>query len=315
MKRQAAITGPTPPMVLWTLLVDCPLRDLTRSPAATAASVQLRGLREWSRARSEGRIRNGICLHENCDSGAGNNTQQIQAEWLGFPEAEPFAVFGGQERVTEICGRCPANVASENGGVAGCWGVIPFASPDGEKETTELRLGTGQRLVVADLPTWFDRVLGNGNTRAEFRNLFPESSPAWYGIWIGEEWNRVQVEWMAGFLESNQSELPTRELHQFAAAAVSAHIHKLRLCYDRVPAGCADTVDWHLQPHCGRCGWLHNSRQPCPCCGETRAPMPEQRKKVMGLRPWLRMAQLYGPEASSRIVEEFQQTRGNHEPD
>lgn len=307
MKRQAAITGPTPPMIQWTLMVDCTVRDLTKMPPAIAASRQLRGLLEWSRAKSERRIRNGICLHENCDSKSESESGKMPNEWMGFPEAEPFTVFGGQLRVLETCGNCPANVCGND--VAGCWGVIPFAGPDWDcDQVKELHLGTGQRLAVTDLPGWFERLLERNDLKTRFNDLFPVTSPRWYGIWIGSEWSPEQVDWMAEFLESNRAEIPTEEISRLAAATVAAREHRLRICFDRMAAGNSDSVAWTLQLHCGRCGWPQNTRSHCACCGEHRAPMPEQRKKVMGLRPWLRLDQLYGPDEAARIVEDYQQS-------
>ncbi len=314
MKRRAAILGATPAMVRWTVLRDCPMRDLDAVPQVGAAARQLGALVEWSRARSENRIHNGICWHENCD--VPHPQTDANAEWMGFPESEVFATFGGRAAVETECAACPVNSLAGSGEIAGCHGVIPFSGfqcgLDGNAAPTTLRLGTGRTLLVADLAAWFETAVQSDDV-AGFERTFLQTKPRWFGMWSDVRWSLAQREWAAGFFRRKKELLPQGPLGQFAVAVQQAHTGDWQIELQLLPPGFSDGQTWTLQSHCGRCGQTRKDGRNCPTCGEHRAPMPALRKKVLGLRPWLRLADVMGRAAALAGVEAYRKWRADFE--
>jgi len=64
MKRTAAILGPTPPFLRWTIALPCPLRDLEAKTSLPDVTFrQLRSLRALSVGETQSRVKEGFCLH------------------------------------------------------------------------------------------------------------------------------------------------------------------------------------------------------------------------------------------------------------
>jgi hypothetical protein len=115
--------------------------------------------------------------------------------------------------------------------------------------------------------------------------------------------------WASSFFSRISDRLPTIELRHFADAVQRASTADLPICFHSVPPGFSDGQTWTLKSHCGRCAQVRQGRGVCGCCDEYRAPMPEQRKKVLGLRPWLRLTDLLGNAAAASGVSSYRKHR------
>lgn len=307
-------------MVRWTLLQNCALRRPTGGLPAESAARQLAGLVEASRIGAEGRVFEGLAWHSDCEL-----TATEPGDCLAFPAAEPAADFGGAAEVAKHCHACPANLSPYPAGVAGCWGFVSFRTPafDSSREVIEtgadetgdpwlrnrLKLGTGQFVEVPDLVGWFQRQLELQGAASGFVALFGEAKPAWYALWIGAAWNPAQTVWLKDFLVRAGDGIPGRQMAHLSRAVAASCASGLQLCFERVPSGTSDGSTWSIGPHCGGCGWERAGRLPCMCCGESRAALPERRRRVMGLRPWLRLVSLVGQQKAVESLARYREFR------
>ncbi|MEM7783683.1 MAG: hypothetical protein AAF623_10045, partial [Planctomycetota bacterium] len=123
MKRKAAILGPTPQFVRWTLVKSCEYRDLDSHNLPYAAFRQLRSLRELSIAKSAGREIDGICIHSD------SSLDQFETA-MGFFAEEIFEIYGDENEIERHCFDCKANTDLADKIWAGCFGWVS-ASPFG----------------------------------------------------------------------------------------------------------------------------------------------------------------------------------------
>lgn len=224
MKRSVAIHGSTPPFVRWTIRFACPLRTLDSENLADQTFRQLRGLRELSIGREQGRLFEGVCIHPDARS-----TETKLAR--GFVDREVLDAFGDAEVVDSCCQSCPANAMNEHrpGVWAGCYGLIPEQHEfdfetilRGQKKVTEPtqtgqmgeRAGDHGREVVPAkeerqpgivelLEEAFDQLCETDDAFFDVAaGLFPVTRPRWYGFW------------QSGKLESGQVKLLIRLLDQ-----------------------------------------------------------------------------------------------------
>jgi hypothetical protein len=105
----------TPPFVRWTLALGCALREHDDYFDPERTERLLRGVRCYSDALAEGRVRSGIVCQ-----------REAEGDWLGFDVAAVLAPFGGEEAIAAKCSDCPANAfrRTEPLALAGCAGLI-----------------------------------------------------------------------------------------------------------------------------------------------------------------------------------------------
>lgn len=166
-----------------------------------------------------------------------------------------------------------------------------------------LRLAGGESLAVLDATTWLEEVLADLRARESFERLFPPTQPPWSGLWIGSEWSREQCGWWVEWCELAVSRgLAGVELVRLGAAVKAALETGLRFVFERVPPGLADGQAWHWPAHCGRCGHIRAVKEVCRCCGEQRGAVAASQRRVMGLRPWLKLARLMPAEQLEQLA-------------
>jgi hypothetical protein len=98
----------------------------------------------------------------------------------------------------------------------------------------------------------------------------------------------------------------TRDSRQFLQAIRRCRRHELSLHVELVPAGFSDGLHWRLQPHCQVCKqtWL-DPLQSCLICGADGKYQNEIKLKVLGLRPYLKLAEMIGLAETKRILEQL----------
>lgn len=298
MKRSAAIIGPTPPFLRWTIALPCPFRDPEAKCLADAAFRELRSLRAIAVGEIEGRIVDGICVHP--DAAAGEIDQA-----KGFPIAEVYAAYGGEENAQAACDGCPANVpvcdSELSGGgrlsKAGCFGWLPFDvdGSDAGDSPGFMGLMESGKSGSGSIVELFESAL---NSIAE-PCPFPKTSPAWFGVWSQKKFLAPQLKFLAGVCDQVKSDsIAWRRL----AVAVRVSLeHGLDLRVDLTPSGFSDGTWWKIHSSCATCG-VSAPKTPCEVCGSSAAILRERKTKVLGLRPYLNLVSIVGEEATKRLI-------------
>ncbi|QEG21526.1 hypothetical protein [Mariniblastus fucicola] len=299
MKRSAAILGPTPPFLRWTIVVPCPFRDADAKNLTDAAFRELRSLRAVAVGELERRIVDGVCLHPDADSNR-------PGEALGFPVEEVYAAYGGKKEADAACLRCPANVpvaSSELDGEvefskAGCFGWLPFGNDDGASGFMALMEceGSGRETQGLSIVDQFEAAF----LSQEDSGLFPTTSPRWFGVWSQGKFTKQQLVWLDRVCQQIDS---ASIAWQRLARAVRVSIeHDLEFRVDLTPAGSSDGVCWHVESCCSCCG-ASDPEALCKVCGTKAAPLRARKTRVLGLRPYLKLVAIFGAEETKRLCE------------
>lgn len=297
MKRSAAILGPTPPFLRWTIALPCPFRDLEAKNLTNAVFRELRSLRAIAIGEVEGRIVDGICVHPDAAAG------EI-ADAKGFPVGEVYAAFGGKQHAETACFSCPANVAVFSGELdgevefskAGCFGWLPF----GEDETGSV----GFMRLMESGDCFSDQIVELFEAAFESKSdsgLFPKTTPAWFGVWSQKQFSAEQLrelDRVCGAVDSKS--LAWRRLAMAVRVSVE---HGLDLRVELTPSGLSDGKDWKIDSSCAACGVSEPESQ-CTVCGSEAAPLRERKTKVLGLRPYLNLVSIIGEDQTKRLIEE-----------
>ena len=303
MKRTAAIIGPTPPFLRWTIVVPCPFRDPDAKNATDAAFRELRSLRAIAVGEIEGRIVDGICLHPDA------SLDDVLAT-VGFPVDEVYAAFGGKEKSTSACQQCPANVpisTEELSGDAvfskgGCFGWLPFGEPQSDDSPGFMRLmecedPLDQReavSIVEQFESAMQSIVG--------RSPFPETSPSWYGVWSCQTFTAQRLSFLCQVCEKIQS--PSMAWRRLTRAVRVAAEHNLEFRCELSPPGNSDGRSWSTEGCCASCGFA-DPAMPCRGCGSKAAPLRARKMKVLGLRPYLKLVSIVGEAETTRLVKKF----------
>jgi len=290
MKRSAAILGPTPPFLSWTIVVPCQFRDPDAKNQTSAAFRELRSLRAVAVAEIEDRIVDGICVHP--DAAAGEIDQA-----KGFPVTEVYAAYGGKENAEAACRECSANVAvcdaelsgEANVSKAGCFGWLAFGSFDAGASGSPSFMGLMESgdCESGSIVDQFETALQSMSEA----NPFPTTSPAWFGVWSQKQFSEPQLT----FLERVCQRVDSKSiawLRLVRAIHVSLK-HGLDLRIDLTPVGFSDGFGWTIESCCATCG-VSNATMPCEVCGSKAAPIRERQTKVLGLRPYLNLVSIVG---------------------
>ena len=306
MKRNAAIIGPTPAFLRWAINLPCPLREIESDNLPSSTFRQLRSLSEWSTASREGRVMDGVAFHPDT---------RKEGALLGFPVDEIADAFGGTDFVQSSCGGCPANSLKDVEGCAGCFGIVKIV--DQAEIVQQVERAVSARELYSQLRQVFP--LG---AESEFEaESESRSSPAalWYGLWI----NRVITPAAAGVLLPLVENLRNRsaEWESFCISVQQCYAHNLELHVELYPRGVSDGRHWRLDPHCANCKALWNDEtlwndegdgrrgnqagKACQVCGKQWVERAEKKRKVLGIRPYMRLEHIFGNEKCEALRERY----------
>lgn len=243
----------TPEFLCWAIEWQCPLRELLPAHDPEKVERQLRAARAVADARAEGRVRDGLAVSAD---GA-----------LGFRIADALALYGGEARVGECCGACPANARAAHvvPSYAGCYGLLPLPEPREEFLARTLK---------------FPRA----------HELFPPTTWPWYGWWAQSPLGHPQIEYLQqtiGELARCAEFANHQALQELAAALATCKARQLTMSAQLFPSGAIQERWWLLDPHCGHCRapWKMNGNH-CAMCGQTQHPAAAKKRRVRGTRPY-----------------------------
>lgn len=299
MKRAAAILGATPPFIRWAIEAACPFLRL-ESPAAASRHPaqsrwrQLRGLKEASLGIAQGRTHAGFCF----------STQATAEKILGVRIEEVTAPLGGSQRVAQACRQCRANPNPLSNAWAPCTGLLPLSEPG---------------------PTWEETASRWQRERDELSRLIAElvhsgrlGEPlhgplTWSSIWRGPslEGHSLTVAHQTLTLLASQFSSATADYQELADALQQASANRLKVWIESVPAGWSDGQRWRLPAHCSGCGapWTRSAGGRCMECGAESSFQAERRLKVLGLRPFVQLAEVLGEPAARQLFLEYRSRR------
>ena len=252
----------TPEFLLWALEYRCPIRGEQDGTDPERTERQLRGAREVSDARREGRVFEGLAVDLP----------------NGFRVAEALAIYGGEEVVNSACQTCPANGCRGSSGSsasfvsssAGCYGwvVLPI-------DPTEFHAA-------------FDRVVPQAISGTGQR---------WYGMWLRSPLAPYQLAGIAEALQNVSIDEPRcrQGLAGLVTACGTALAHNLPLHIRAYPRGRVEGTWWRLVPHCPNCKapWqairirnatecVPKSAHICPTCEYVGHPAPTRNAALVG---------------------------------
>lgn len=309
MKRSAAILGPTPAFLSWTIVATCPFRDPEAKKPINAAFQELRSLRAVAVGEVQRRVVDGFCLHP--DSADFKNSDATGVS--GFPVDEVYAAFGGRENAAATCRVCPANVPVCSSELdhkvilskGGCFGWLPFGpSVDNANQFLKLlEVETNDQHDQRCVMKAFEDAVQSIDSPLPF----PKTSPGWFGVWNCQSFSKEQL----GFLDRVCSTVKHESIawKRLAFAIKQAYANNLKFICSLLPRGDSDGTHWIIESQCPACG-DSRSASPCDTCCDDSAPLRSRRMRVLGLRPYLNLASVVGEEAAKKLVEKHQQTRG-----
>ena len=284
MKRAAAIIGPTPSFVRWTILQPCPFRQIDDSHPYEAFR-QLRNLREVSLGLIENRVQQGFCIHAT--------QNQTAEEARGFPVDEILAFFGTQDEIENTCGQCAANAAKHRSlnapetQWAGCYGWM-------RSEQDSINLVNIFNSIAVD----------------HFIGL-PPAKQNWFRVWQNERWQEDQLAVLNRLLQQLPLSIIDKhgDLADFCDAVATCHNNQLDLATELVPAGISDAIHWKIEPHCSICKFESaRSQDRCEQCGQTGTWTASSKRKVLGLRPYMILKDIIGSKQTEELIKQFHST-------
>ena len=318
MKRSVAILGSTPSFVRWAINRPCAFREIYPQRLPETTFRQLRAIREVSVAESENRIHESICVHPYANANDADSA-------LGFPIDEVVDLLGGSQLIADTCKTCPANaVAIQQPGLwAGCYGWFTSAlnfdfrsvTLGLNHETQQNSLNNASNQGVSDsqkndLIQLINRAAQRANLKSAIARTFSETTPIWFALWQSTVLNSDQlaildllIQDVIKHLKQLETNLSFQDLVRFADAISICRQHSFPLHAELVPAGHSDGLHWTIGRHCGRCkNSLMPTRKQCPACGERGNQRNEIKLKVLGIRPYLNLSQVYGREATQQFL-------------
>lgn len=331
MKRSVAIYGRTPMFLRWAIQYACPLRELYPQNLPDSTFRQLRGIRELGFARQASRVRDGVCLHPaaNLDS---------PEEALGFPIDDVLTTFGDAEFIQGQCSNCPANALLPLGNDlwAGCFGILAadarFNLNDmlrgnlRQTEAEQPEIVDGERSGKGffnryDVPRLFEQIVKKHDMLGEASQWNWQSQSLWVSMWRDQERTITQWDFIARILRlaleevqnggssaANQSDDRytdgfVMDLSQLLAAVRQCRMSNLAMHTELVPSGFSDGTRWTIDPHCQICKtrWF-DPTQPCHTCQSRGGYQNEIKLRVLGIRPYLRIAEIVGLERAKKLI-------------
>ena len=292
MKRQAAILGPTPEFVVWSIRHSCVIREETELSSPSATERALRTLREAQFALTEGRVMDGLAYQffSNGQTDEDRDTPDLGVFFLD----DAFIPFGGQRAVQNACGSCPANIsAADRIEIAACFGTI--AKPD---------CGDDQQIEAA---------LEYVKDRTELATIVPLTGSSWYGLWRAPIWNDVPLPQLLQLFAALTEQLDSPPPLQGLVLAIQRCIDQsLTIDILSCPSGFSDGLHWIWNSHCGNCNYPQAVGQAiCPVCQRQGTPVTGKKRKVRGRRPFVAIESLLDPQTAAKIRKSIEE-RFNH---
>jgi len=319
LKRSVAVLGPTPQFVRWAIEQPCVLRDFDPDNLPDQSFRQLRNLREYSIGLIEDRVFEDICIHPLSSS---TNVEECR----GFFGDEVLTPHGGEDAVKAQCGSCPANALSVSRpeSWAGCYGWLPVlvGFGRGSSSVSESNPAPGGSVEPRqiDIVEQFENATAAAELLAEFRQAFDETTPRWYGVWQSTTLalNQIKVLWKVFDAIVNQilSEAITpdeiddaADLIQFRDALRCCLDSELTIQVELIPPGHSDGRKWTIFAHCPDCKMKlteQANQQRCDSCGRYGNPHGQRKSKVLGLRPYVRLAGVMGNDKTIDFMKRFE---------
>jgi hypothetical protein len=293
MKRLSEIMGKTPMFVRWAIEQTCPMREVHDGSDPFAVEKQLYAIKTGALAVHENRVVEGIAMHDTCRD---VSTGIEQA--LGFPLEEPFSAYGGFESVQQICHSCDACVA-----------------PNQENLDRQEKLAAncfGWLILDFENPVFCDH-LNAASLHADTQAAtFPTTIPSWYNACLARKPNMAQLSTIEKL--ANRFNVLTKNAFEdwltFANAIRTCRENPRQIHMQLVPAGFSDGVIWSIGPYCPECKFAQDERtSKCEKCHRTGKPHPVQRRRAKGIRPYLRLLHLVGPEKTRQLLIRFQRSQ------
>jgi len=216
----------------------------------------------------------------------------------GFRLPEVFQVDGGMDLVSNECTGCPANALHEpkhHGHLAGCHGWLTRSFLSHEKTDAK----------TVDLCVTLQKLVDDGRLARPDQPAFESTSPCWYGLWAKRSLGGKDVRWIeSAFAEiAREIDIPEQrnsghsELEDFRRVLETCLSQNLTLDVELVPAGFSDGLRWTVYQHCDYCRAPFQKHQKgCRCCQRSGQGHPEIHRKVRGLRPWVDLHLVLGPQ-------------------
>jgi hypothetical protein len=224
----------------WHLEYECRFRRgaaVSELLAAENATWELRAI-EGADARLD--LYGDVCV-------LGTSYSRDGTKPIGFRIGKTIGVVGGLDAAREICRRCPANALMPTpGGMAGCCGTLeiePTRAVEDQMRSTLLTSGL----------------------RKSFGEVFLETRPLWYGLWVTSPLTAAQLEMMPRVLMPAMGD----GVLQFQRACGLALEHGLRLHVRMSPPGHVDFGFHTTFPHCPRCKKGNGERWKSPGLDES----------------------------------------------
>lgn len=304
MKRSVAIKGATPAFVRWAIWHPCDLRPLeaTRFPDQTFR--MLRGVRELSIAKAEGR-----CTKEYCFHPASIGTVQAEdAVIRGFQRAEVSAAFGGESVIDSNCQDCPANALSEQipGVSAGCFGFLSTNEFDLQKLLSGYpqAVHSGFKLIEE-----IQDAASSAGFEADLLSRFGQGRIVWHRLWRHKILSTSKLELLVRLFDrvakNFKGDLP-RHVCVFQTALEACVANGFPLHVELVPAGFSDGETWSLNACCPECGYEPaeiKKLQKCVGCGRIGGICEGPKFRVLGIRPYSHLAGIIGAEPAKTELE------------
>ena len=149
---------------------------------------------------------------------------------------------------------------------------------------------------------------------------FVETSPYWYGIWQSRLFSKNQAEVVHRLFSrmlENMNALAERpvdseDIELFLNAVARCIESNLNMHVELVPRGFSDGLTWATDSHCPDCtAPMQLELRKCNACGYRGKPIEGQKRKVLGLRPYIQLDEVIGPEKTNEIVNQLKQRRGS----
>lgn len=317
MKRSVAILGPTPQFVRWAIVQKCPLKEPDGPDLPAEAFRQLRGLREYSIGLIEDRVLDGICVQQNASR---ESIEHVR----GFHGHEVLDAHGDADFVDDCCRNCPANALNQQrpGVWAGCYGWLPAISghrwqPSQSLAATEPGVTHPHLSDLSKSISYVDLLdeLVNESHVPIGDSEFRKTTPRWYGFWMNPILQPHQLESFLPIFDAAVKRCQRLGLEpetlvglvQFRDGIQQCVAHQMSLAVDLVPPGNSDGQTWTIAAHCPDCKHeLKNpGRQMCPSCGRFGSPHGQRKSKVLGLRPYIKLAGVLGKTPASEFMNRY----------
>lgn len=229
----------------WALERGCRYRQGDGWSFPKNTSEQLGDLRTLTNAISDGRVVENVCVTSwstvspfKTDTGKRDYQKSVAIPVSGFRVAQRFAQYGGVESAFATCGICEANaMAKRHSQLAGCHGHLSVAP-----QSKELEALLRQSLSDLGLAT-------------KFFELFQETNPIWYGLWIESPLRAVHASILWPVLQqafANENEKRTGMGHFLRALEITIKLD-MPLHVELAPLGHTDLGWYTIFPHCPRC--------------------------------------------------------------